>query len=213
MKPSTPWLLAFLVCLSSSALADPEPDLLGDVARPAVRLNLSVPMAGELSPTTAREWLYALGPSFRWWEVPKLGGAKILTVSKDFIDMHLGDRGCAVGRVQLRVFREPRLMIAMSTAGSCCGGECVRGIYFFVVEKTALSDHTDRVWPRFPWRTRIGVREDMSYELPPYGTDIKVMLRDKPAYTLKLNGRKGRYDVTWKHKEAEPPFPRKKARR
>ena len=194
------------------ALADPEPALLGDVARPATRIDLRVPVAGELAPTTAREWLYALAPSFRWWEVPKLHGAKILTVSRDFIDLHLGDRGCGVGRVQLRVFREPRLMVAVSTAGSCCGGECVRRIYFFVVEKEGLSDHTDRMWPRFPWRTRIGVSEDYSYELPPFGTDIRVMLRDKPTYTLKLNKRKGRYDVTWKHKEAVPPLPRKRVR-
>ena len=46
------------------ALADPEPALLGDVARPATRIDLRVPVAGELAPTTAREWLYALAPSF-----------------------------------------------------------------------------------------------------------------------------------------------------
>jgi hypothetical protein len=206
-------LIAALLLLSPSlALADPEPDLLGDVARPGLKVDLRVPVAGELAPQTAREWLFAVGPSFRWWEVSKLRGAKTLTVSRDFIDLHLGDQGCAVGRVQLRVFREPRLMVALATAGSCCSGECVRRIHFFVVEKDALSDHTDRLWPRFPWRTRIGTSEDLSYELPTFGTDIKVMLRDRPAYTLKLNTRDGRYDVTWRHKEAVPAFPRKRAR-
>lgn len=200
MTAGTPTIAALLIAATvATAAADPRPKPRGDKPPRPIVVSTSVPLSGPLAPRRAREWLVALGPSFPWGD--RLAAAEVLAERRDVVSVRLGDTLV----VDLRVYRD---LVAVVEHGTCCCGSCAEEIRFFRAARATIADVTDATWPRFRFVTELGTTFDrLTFAL---GRRTIAIRDDRgPLYRLRRDRSSGRFEVAWRRRGAEPPYPRR----
>ena len=199
--------LLVLTMLPIQAEADPPCRVRGDVAPSTRALTTKVPLTGPQAPKTAREWMVALAPALEW----DLQQAKVEAATRDFIKLGFGDVRSDIHTGRLRLYRGAPTLIAVAERGICCCGACIANFNLYAVEKGALREVTDSVWPRLPLTC-----SDNNIVPTKKGRDVVVRAFDTHlVYRLRRHRRTGRFEVVSRprsscssHETGGPPYPR-----